>query len=116
MGFIAVSIPIVFFLVVGLILVTAFYFRSRERQMLIDKGLDAQAIKDFFERKQKPRPFLLMQLGIIILTFGIGLGLGIMLEENTDQGFWIVLLMFSLTGIGFIIANGVTLKLQNRNS
>jgi len=112
---VGVFIPIIFFLVVGLVLVTAFYLRSRERQMLIDKGLDAQSIKEFFERKQGPgHPYLLMQLGIIILAFGIGLGLGMMLQAYDNEDYWIVLFMFSFTGIGFIVANIVTQKLVKK--
>jgi Domain of unknown function (DUF6249) len=112
-GVVAVSIPIVFFLVTGLIFVTGFYFRSRERQMLIDKGLDAQSIKEFFE--QKHDPYTLMKFGIIILAFGIGLGLGLMLESSTDEGYWIVLFMFTFTGIGFIVANAVAQKLLKKS-
>jgi hypothetical protein len=106
-------IPIVFFLVVGLIFVTAYYFRSRERQMLIDKGLDAQSIKEFFE--QKHDPYTLMKFGIIILAFGIGLGVGLMLQDYTDEDYWIVLFMFAFTGIGFIVANAVSQKLLKKN-
>ncbi|MFZ0454470.1 MAG: DUF6249 domain-containing protein [Ignavibacteriaceae bacterium] len=106
-------IPIVLFLVIGLIWVTAYYFRSRERQMLIDKGLDAQSIKEFFE--QKHDPYTLMKWGIIILAFGIGLGLGLMLQDYTNEDYWIVLLMFTFTGIGFIVANAVTQKLLKKN-
>lgn len=106
-------IPIVFFLVVGLIMVTAYYFKSRERQMLIDKGLDAQSIKEFFE--QKHDPYTLMKFGIIILAFGIGLGLGLMLQDYTNEDYWIVLLMFTFTGIGFIVANAVGQKLLKKN-
>ena len=106
-------IPIVLFLVVGLIFVTAFYFRSRERQMLIDKGLDTQSIKEFFE--QKHDPYTLMKFGIIILAFGIGLGFGLMLQDYTNEDYWIVLLMFTSTGIGFIVANAITQKLLKNN-
>ena len=106
-------IPIVLFLVIGLIWVTAYYFRSRERQMLIDKGLDAQSIKDFFE--QKHDPYTLMKWGIIILAFGIGLGLGLMLQDYTNEDYWIVLFMFTFTGIGFIVANAVTQKLLKKS-
>ena len=109
---IGVFIPIVFFLVIGLIIVTSFYFKSRERQMLIDKGLDAQSIKEFFEEKHDP--YTLMKLGIIILAFGIGLGLGMMLQDFTNEDYWIVLLMFSFTGIGFIVANAVSQKLLKK--
>jgi len=106
-------IPIVLFLVIGLIWVTAYYFRSRERQMLIDKGLDAQSIKEFFE--QKHDPYTLMKWGIIILAFGIGLGLGLMLQDYTSEDYWIVLFMFTFTGIGFIVANAVSQKMLKKN-
>lgn len=106
-------IPIVLFLVIGLIWVTAYYFKSRERQMLIDKGLDAQSIKEFFE--QKHDPYTLMKWGIIILAFGIGLGLGLMLQDYTNDDYWIVLFMFTFTGIGFIVANAVSQKLLKKN-
>ena len=52
-GTIAVFIPIIMLLVIGLIFVTYFYFKSRERQMLIEKGLSAEDIKQFFEQKKR---------------------------------------------------------------
>ena len=69
---VAVFIPIVMFLIIGLIWVTAIYYRSRERQMLIEKGLSAEDMKKFFEQKRDP--FWLMKVGIICIFFGIGLG------------------------------------------
>ena len=48
---IAVFIPIVFFLVIGLVLVISIFYKSKEKQMLIEKGLSAEEIKKFFEEK-----------------------------------------------------------------
>ena len=110
---IAVFIPIVFFLVIGLILVTNFYLRSRERQMLIDKGLDAQSIKEYFE--QKKNPYFLLKFGIIAVAFGIGLGVGMMLQDLTFKEYWIPFTLFTMTGIGFIVANLVAKKLEGNN-
>ena len=110
---IAVFIPIVMFLVIGLILVTYFYLRSRERQMLIDKGLDAQSIKEYFE--QKKNPYFLLKVGIIAVAFGLGLGIGMMLEDITFKNYWIPLSLFTMTGIGFIIANLTSRKLEGNN-
>ena len=109
---VAVFIPIVFFLVIGLILVTYFYLRSRERQMLIDKGLDAQSIKEFFE--QKKSPYLLLKIGIVVVAFGIGLGVGLMLQDSTYKEYWIPFTLFTMTGVGFIIANLVSRKLERK--
>lgn len=100
---IGVFIPIIIVLVVGLILVTYFYFRSRERQMLIEKGLDAKSIKEFFETKRDP--FWLLKLGIVIFFFGLGLGIGMMLQENSMGDYYIPLFLFTFFGLGAVIAN-----------
>ncbi|MFO7525699.1 MAG: DUF6249 domain-containing protein [Ignavibacteriaceae bacterium] len=108
-GVIAVFIPIVLFLVIGLILVTYFYFRSRERQMLIDKGLSADQIKEFFDRKKDS--LNLLKTGIVVFFFGLGLGFGMMLQDATDKEYWIPFGLFVLTGIGFVTANLVARKM-----
>lgn len=100
---IAVFIPIVMFLIIGLILVTAIYYRSRERQMLIEKGLSAEDMKKFFE--QKKDPFWLMKIGIICIFFGIGLGIGLMSGAEETREVVTPTTIFVFTGIGFVLAN-----------
>ena len=100
---VAVFIPIIFFIVTGLVMVTFFYFRSKEKQMLIEKGLSSEEIKTFYDRKRDP--FVLMKIGIVCLFFGIGLGFGMMLQQNTNQEFWVPFLLFVSTGLGFVLAN-----------
>ena len=102
-GVIGVFVPIILFIVTGLVLITFFYLRSKEKQMLIEKGLSSEEIKTFYDRKKDP--FVLMKMGIISIFFGIGLGMGIMLQENTRQDFWVPFLLFVSTGIGFVLAN-----------
>lgn len=114
-------IPIVFFLVAGLIWVSALYLKSREKQMLIEKGLTPDQIKEYFERKsvfdnKKKDSFILMQIGIITVFFGLGLGIGLILEDMTEKGYWIVLFLFTLTGVGFIIANLISRKLIKKDN
>jgi hypothetical protein len=115
---IAVFIPIIFILVVGLILITFFYFRSREKQMLIEKGLDAQSIKEFFQNKRDP--YTLLKIGVIIVGFGLGLGLGLILQDIADKDYWIPFMLFIFTGAGFIVANRYSVKqyekLENKNA
>ncbi len=105
---VAVFIPIIFILVVGLIVIVFYYFRSRERQMLIEKGLDAQSIKEFFENKRDP--YTLLKIGVIIVGFGLGLGLGLILEDAYSKDYWVPFLLFVFTGIGFIVANRYSVK------
>jgi len=100
---VAVFIPIVMFLVLGLILVTFIYYRSRERQMLIDKGLSAEDMRKFFEQKRDP--FWLMKVGIICIFFGIGLGIGLMSGAEETREIVTPTTIFIFTGIGFVLAN-----------
>jgi len=102
-GTIAVFIPIIMFLVIGLILVTAIYYRSRERQMLIEKGLSAEDMKKFFEQKRDP--FWLLKVGIICIFFGIGLGIGLMSGAEETREVVTPTSIFIFTGIGFVLAN-----------
>jgi len=106
----AVFIPIVGVLVLGIILVSYFFFRSRERQLLIEKGMDAQSIKEFFQSKKDP--YRLLKIGIITIAFGLGLGFGIMMEVSTHDGHWVPLFLFTITGVGFVVANIVSRKLE----
>jgi len=83
---VAVFIPIILFLVIGVVLVSYYYLRSRERQILIEKGLDAESIKDFFVSKRSERSsYNLLKIGIISVAFGIGLGLGIGFGDRGPQ-------------------------------
>jgi hypothetical protein len=102
-GTIALFIPIIMFLVIGLIVVTAIYYRSRERQMLIEKGLSAEDMKKFFEQERDP--FWLMKVGIICIFFGIGLGIGLMSGAEETREVVTPTTIFIFTGIGFVLAN-----------
>jgi len=111
-GVIAVFIPIIMIVVTGLIFVTYFYYRSRERQMLIEKGLSAEEIKQFFQ-KQKDY-FILTKIGIICIFFGIGLGLGFLSGDEAAREIWMAPSIFVFTGIGFVIANLVGNKMRKQ--
>lgn len=102
---IGVFIPIIFIVIVGLIVITGIYLKSRERQMLIEKGLTAEDMKAFFENKKSINPFLLARIGIICIFFGLGLGLGMFMEDVTSKEYWAPLCIFVGTGLGFVLAN-----------
>ncbi|MCW8802985.1 MAG: hypothetical protein OQK57_01210 [Ignavibacteriaceae bacterium] len=102
-GTIAVFIPIVMFLIIGLIAITLIYYRSKERQMLIDKGLSAEDMKKFFEQKRDP--FWLLKVGTICIFFGIGLGIGLMSGGEETREVVTPTSIFIFTGLGFVLAN-----------
>ena len=104
-----IFVMIIFILVIGVIVVTAIFYRSKDRQLMIEKGLTPDQIKEYFMRKKDPN--VLMKMGIIILFFGLGLGIGLWLQDMNlnhkgyDNGYWVPFCIFTFTGAGFIIAN-----------
>ena len=109
---VAVFIPIVMFLVIGIVIVTFIYFRSRERQMLIEKGLSAEEMKLFFEQKRDP--YAMLKIGIISIFFGFGLGIGMLSGDEATREVWMPMTIFVFTGIGFVIANVLGNKLRKQ--
>lgn len=112
-GIIALFIPIVALLVTGIVLVTFFYFRSKEKQLMIEKGLSYEQMIEMLESRKSP--YGLLKVGIIILFFGIGLGTGILIERFTGIDEWVPLLIFVMLGLGFIVAFFVAHKLEERD-
>ena len=110
---VAVFIPIIITLVIGAILIIYFYLKSKEKQMLIEKGLSAEEIKKFFEEKRDGLG--LMKIGIISIFFGLGLGFGMMMQDSTTKDFWVPLSLFVGTGIGFVLANLLADKMKSKN-
>ena len=111
---VAVFIPIIITLVIGAVLIIYFYLKSKEKQMLIEKGLSAEEIKKFFEEKRDG--LVLMKIGIISIFFGLGLGFGMMMQDSTTKEFWVPLSLFVGTGIGFVLANVLTEKMKKNKS
>ena len=109
-------IPIIMILVIGIVLVTYFYLRSKEKQLIIEKGMDSDSVKLLYSNNKLLRSsYNLMKIGIILVSLGIGLGLGLIGEEY-GKDFLIPICIFVFTGIGFITANIVGKKLDDKDS
>ncbi len=106
-------IPIIMFLVFGAVLVTWMFFRSREKQMVIERGLDVDVIKEIF--KKKDNPYGLLKAGIIILFFGLGLGIGLLIDVFTNVTEAIPFLIIVGFGLGFIIAHYTVKKAEEKD-
>lgn len=91
-----------FFLSTAFVIFSYLYFRARERQMMIEKGLSPEQINELFKAKRNPVTWL--RLGIVVLCFGITLGAGLALHETTGNEFWLPLFIISGIGGGFIAA------------
>ncbi|MBU1097344.1 MAG: hypothetical protein CVV23_09335 [Ignavibacteriae bacterium HGW-Ignavibacteriae-2] len=106
--FFSVALPI---LVVGAVFVTFIYYRSREKQLMIEKNMSYQEMMEFI--KSRRDNYILLKLGFIIMFFGIGLGLGLLIDNYTYVEEWIPFLIFAFTGAGFITAHYFA-KMQER--
>ena len=80
-------IPIIFIIVTGLIIVSVVHLRSKEKQMLIEKGFSADQIREFFQRtgKRKNRFLCYNANWNCCVFFGLGIGLGLMFEDMTRK-------------------------------
>jgi len=106
-------VPIIMFLVVGLVMIMFFYFRSKERSLMLEKGLTAEQMLEFY--KSKPAPYLGLKLGIVTIFFGIGLGVGLLIDRYTDVEEWIPFLLITLSGVGFVVAHFVARILEKKD-
>jgi hypothetical protein len=106
-------IPIVMFLVIGVIWVSYYFFKSKEKQMMIEKGMSYEQMIEFLRTKRNPHTWL--KIGIVTMFFGIGLGVGLLIKEYTFVEEWIPFLMITFTGIGFIIAYLAERKFEKEN-
>ncbi len=104
MEVIAVFIPIIAIVTTGIVIISIVYFGNKEKQMIIEKGFSAEEIKMLLGKKRKGS-FYLLGIGIISIFFGIGVSVGIMLDEVFHADYLIPLCIFSVTGIGMLIAH-----------
>ena len=100
-------------LIVGLVIATYFYFRSRERQMMIEKGLTPEQMAELF--KSKRNPYTWLKLGIIIIGTGLGVGFGVLADNwGMNEGF-IPLSIITFIGLGFVAAFFVSRKFEKED-
>lgn len=100
----------ILFLVTGAVIIAYFYLRNKERQLIIERGLSTEQMLALYRRKKDP--LIMLKTGIVILFFGIGLGGGMLLNELTGYEEFIAFMIFTFTGLGFIIAFFVSKKYQ----
>ncbi|PJA96968.1 MAG: hypothetical protein CO129_03665 [Ignavibacteriales bacterium CG_4_9_14_3_um_filter_34_10] len=130
-GTIAVFIPIIFILVTGLVIITTVYFKSREKQLMIEKGLTPEQIFELINIKEKENKnkFLLLKGGIITIFLVIGGIIGSLIDrayfyhyeiwegqkilhDDHEYGVW---LAFLGLGIGAVLAHFVSIRLEKKS-
>jgi hypothetical protein len=89
------------------------YFRSKERQMFIERGYTPEELKNYFVQ-HKGKNTMFLKTGIVFLFLGIGLGLGIHLEDTLHINGAEPLCIFVFVGTGTIVAHFLTEKLYGK--
>ena len=112
MGSEVIVVPIIFF-TCGAVLLAYIFYRYKERSAIIEKGLSTEQMAAFFNRNIKRDPLLMLKIGIVVFFFGLGLGGGTLLNEMTGYEEWIAFLIFTMTGLGFIVAYFVSKKYES---
>lgn len=108
-----IFIPIILFLVIGAVVITWLYYRSKEKQMMIEKGMSYEQMVEFL--KSKGNPYILLKIGIVIAVSGIGIGIGSYIGENYGNdglGGIAALIIIVFIGLGFISAFFATKKYE----
>ena len=104
-------VGMIFFLVTGIVIVTYIYFRSREKQLMIEKGLSYEQMVELLRTKRDPH--LMLKLGVLVLFVGLGLGAGFLMENITGYEEWMAFLIVLFCGMGFIAAFFISHKMKN---
>lgn len=114
-------VPIILFLTTGLVIISFFYLRMKERQSLIEKGLSAEQIQAMYYKKPIViRGYMLLKIGLILVFFGLGLGVGSIFQvigydwHNDATDTIMATSIFVFTGAGFIVANLIGKKLEKK--
>ena len=97
-------------LIIGLVIALFFYFRSKERQMMIEKGLSPEQITELFKSKRSPYTWL--KLGVITIGVGLGVGIGILMDDIGLSDGFIPLFIITFTGLGFVAAFFISRKFE----
>lgn len=114
-GTIAVMIPIIITMVIGLVISISVYFKSKEKQMLIEKGIPPEEIKEFLREKREKDPNGWLKIGILCIFFGLGASSAGYFDEYYNNGPLAAFSFFLFTGIGFITVFFVSKSLNKKS-
>ena len=67
-------VSIMLFLIIGVVLVVYFYFRSKDRQLIIEKGVSPEMTQNMF--RYKFSPYIWFRIGIVIACGSLGILVG----------------------------------------
>ncbi len=108
-----IMVPIILFIVTGATIITALYFRSREREMILQKDYTAEELQALLN-PQATRKGGIVVVGILAISFGTGLTIGFIIRDLTGNGDFVSMPLFICVGIGLVISFYVREKLNKK--
>ncbi len=81
-GVVGVFVPIIMFLVIGVIWIYALKTRNQERMSLIEKGIDPQWL---FAKKKAGSQIASAKWGMLLIGLGLGLCAGLILSRGLSE-------------------------------
>ncbi|GJQ61693.1 MAG: hypothetical protein SCALA702_07460 [Melioribacteraceae bacterium] len=94
-------------MIVGISFIIHTYLRSKERRMMIERGMNAEDIIALY-KKPKIRSDWFYRIGIVAVIFGVFLAIALTIESWTSQEEFIGPLIIIGLGIGFIAAHKIS--------
>ena len=90
----------------GIIIFWSIHNKHKERMRLIEKGLTAEEVKDYFKgfnTRERPNTYRSLRFGILLTMIGIGIFLGILLKEAGYTESLVPVMILVFAGLGFLI-------------
>ena len=118
-------VPIIMFLVIGVVLALYFYFRSKDRQLIIEKGMSPEIVNNMF--KYRWNPYIWLKVGVVVAFGSLGVLLGNYLMWAFPNHYWneelsraipddnptmMVFSIFFMIGAGFVAAFFISRKME----
>ncbi|MCE1189671.1 MAG: hypothetical protein LWX56_11090 [Ignavibacteria bacterium] len=104
--------PVISMLVMGMVALTYIFFRFKERQMLINRGVEVKELKML--SNFNPGSTLLFRLGIIVIGVGVGIFFGEIAYNNTQNDTMHAVAILISLGISMILAQFFGDKILNK--
>ena len=106
-----VAVPVMFFLVVGAIILIWLIVKHRERMTMVEKGLSTEEIKAMYARDVKRDPLSSLKWGILFVLGGVAVMLGNFLVQRYDVEPGIIIGMVTLfVGVGLVVFYTIAAK------
>lgn len=98
---IAITIPLMAIIASSVVAITYIYLTSKEKQMLIQRGVETEKIKDLYIRQRDG--FIISRIGFLLVGIGMGIGFGQFFADITNQDAMMPFTILVCSGTSLIV-------------